>query len=514
MDILKVNNFGFCYRNIFTLNNIHFTIKKGEIFGIIGESGSGKTLFSHSVLRLFNDNEISNINGSIEFCGKNILKLSQKEMRNLRGKEISYIPQEPLSALNPLHTIKKQIIEMIKIHNKNLDSQTINNRFLELLNLVGLDSTFALKFPHELSGGQRQRVLIAIALANNPKIIIADEPITALDANLQIQILDLLKSLKERLNISIILITHNVNIVSKYAQNIIVLKGGSIVESGDISILSNPKSDYLKNLISSLHIPKTHLKIADSILLSVENLSVKHLSKKHMFGKNEYKQILNNINFTLHKGSILGVVGESGSGKSTLALSLIKLLDYSGDISFEGRNYKDIVDFRHFRKHIQIVFQDPFSSLNPRHRIRDIIKEGLEVHYKGKDSSHLIIDFLKCVGLDSTFAHRFPHELSGGQRQRVSIARALILNPELLILDEPTSALDKITQKQILELLLDLQIKFNLTYIFITHDLYVVRSICDKVLILKDGNIKEYGDIEILENPQNPYTKTLIESIL
>lgn len=488
--ILKVDNLSFCYRNIFRLKDINFSLKKGEIFGIIGESGSGKTLLSHSILRLFSDKEISDINGSIEFCGKNLLKFSEKQMQDLRGKEISYIPQEPLSALNPLHTIKKQIIEIIKIHNKNIDSKSIDSRFLELLDFVGLDSSFAQRFPHELSGGQRQRVLIAIALANNPQIIIADEPTTALDANLQTQILDLLQSLKEKLNISIILITHNVTIVSKYATNIIVLKDGSIVEGGDISILSNPKSDYLKNLISSLHIEKKYPNTDNSILLEVQNLNVKHLSKKRILGKNEYKAILNNINFTLNKGSIVGVVGESGSGKSTLALALLRLLEYSGDIIFEGKNYKEIVDFRHFRKNIQIVFQDPFSSLNPRYRIKDIIKEGLSIHYKDRDSNQLILDFLKCVGLDASFAQRFPHELSGGQRQRVSIARALILNPKLLILDEPTSALDKITQKQILELLLDLQIKFNLSYILITHDLQIVRAICDKVLVLEKGSIK------------------------
>lgn len=513
-NLLKINNLSFCYRNIFNLENINFSLERGEIFGIIGESGSGKTILSHSILRLFNDNDLSNLKGSIEFEDKNLLNLSRKQMQVLLGKDISYIPQEPLSALNPLHSIYKQITEIIKIHNKNIDSKHLQNRFLELLNFVGLDNSFAKRFPHELSGGQRQRVLIAIAIANYPKIIIADEPTTALDVNLQIQVLELLKTLKDKFNISIILITHNVNIIAKYASNIIVLKNGKVVESGIIDIFSNPKSKYLQTLLSSINIKHKVLNNSSN-LLKVQNLCIKYISKKHIFGVNEYKNILNNISFDLKLGSILGVVGESGSGKSTLALALINLLKYSGNIIFDNKNYKEIKDFRHFRKNIQIVFQDPFSSLNPRHRVENIIKEGLNIHYKdSKDFNKMVLDFLECVGLDDSFAKRFPHELSGGQRQRVAIARALIIAPKLLILDEPTSALDKITQKNILELLLNLREKFNLTYILITHDLEIVNSICDEIIILKDGSIVESGKIDILENPKNNYTKILMESIL
>ncbi|RDU56736.1 ATP-binding cassette domain-containing protein [Helicobacter sp. MIT 99-5507] len=511
-NILEIKDFNFTLFNGFKLQEINFNLKHGEIFGIIGESGSGKTLLLQNILQLINKDCIKDISGSIIFDGNNLL--DSKELEKIRGNLISYIPQEPLVALNPLHTIKKQIFEIIKIHNPKIYSKTLQERSLELLELVGLDSSFLDRYPHELSGGQRQRVLIAIAIANKPKIIIADEPTTALDASLQVQILDLLIKLSMKFNIAIILVTHNIKIVSKYAQNLIVFKDGKIVEKGDKSILVSPKSLYLQNLISSLKINRLKSYIQDEKILEAENLSTKYIAKKRILRKNIYKDILLNINFTLNKGEILGIVGESGSGKSTFCLSLIKLIDFSGDIIFDGVNYKDIRDFRKFRKNIQVIFQDPYSSLNPRHKIIDIITEGLKIHYPKIDFLKQAREFLELVGLDSSFLDRYPHELSGGQRQRVAIARALILKPKILILDEPTSALDKVTQKQILELLLSLQQRFSLSYIFITHDLDIVRCICDNVIVLRDGQIINRGDICILNNPKNPYTKSLVESML
>ncbi len=514
-NILEVRDFNLDLFGSFKLQNINFSVRCGEVFGIIGESGSGKTLLSQSILQLLDKKSIKNISGSILFNNTNLLNLSAIELDHIRGNSISYIPQEPLSALNPLHIIKQQIFEIIKIHNQTASHQFLLQKAIELLELVGLDRSFLHRYPYELSGGQRQRILIAISIANKPKLIIADEPTTALDANLQIQILDLLMQLSAKFGIAIILITHNIKIVAKYSHSLIVFRNGAIIEGGKSDILSMPKSDYLCNLLSSSKINRNSRKVQDENILDVKNLHQKYIEKRKILGKNIYKNILFDINFNLKQGEILGVVGESGSGKSTLCLSLINLIDFDGDIIFCNLNYKDIKDFRAFRRNIQIIFQDPYSSLNPRHMVIDIIAEGVKIHNKA-DCNFLSLakEFLELVGLDHSFLHRYPHQLSGGQRQRVAIARALILKPKILILDEPTSALDKITQKQILELLLDLQNKFNLSYIFITHDLDIVKCICDRLIVLKNGKIIDSGSIDILENPKNIYTKSLVESIL
>ncbi|MGX3010671.1 ATP-binding cassette domain-containing protein [Helicobacter sp. 23-1044] len=619
--LFKLQNISFKFCN-FALKNISFELQKGEILGIIGESGSGKTLLSLRILGLLDG--VRESKGEIIFNGARV-----ESMREFLGKEITYIPQEPLVALNPLHRIKKQVCEILELHNPKMPKNALDLRFAELMKMVDLDLKFGEVYPYELSGGQRQRVLMAIALANNPKIIIADEPTTALDSVLQKQILDSLRDLSAKLDIAVILITHNIAVVRHYADKILLLKNGEMVgkvanldksslqgkssvnnpslrvseanaaihdsdstidchdsasqnlamtKNGADSAKSNKNAEsnkkiaeshtahdsqannrsnggvalrcfdaerakiglgdhsrevsyqnneneyprtnclqnpYLRDLLNATHFSYKNPNLTDEILLKVQNLSVFHTAKKHLFGKNTTKKTLHNINFSLKKGEILGIIGESGSGKSTLALALLNLIKYDGDIIFGTQNYKEIRNFRAFRKHIQIVFQDPNSSLNARFRVREIIKEGLDIHYKNDSTKDKkVAEMLRFVGLDSSNLTRFPSELSGGQRQRIAIARALILNPQILILDEPTSALDKITQKQVLELLLRLKDEFGLSYILITHDLGIIRALCDSVIVLKNGEIAESGDKFMLESPKNPYTKSLVESIL
>ena len=571
--LFKLQNISFNFRN-FALKNISFELKKGEILGIIGESGSGKTLLSLRILGLLDG--VCESKGEIIFNGARV-----ESMQKFLGKEITYIPQEPLVALNPLHKIKKQVCEILMLHNPKMSKSALDSRFCELMKMVDLDLKFSEVYPYQLSGGQRQRVLMAMALANNPKIIIADEPTTALDSVLQKQILDLLRDLSKKLEIAVILITHNIAVVGHYADKILLLKNGEVMgnlsleslnsffgnhsadsqslplhceggqrgrvdfanrakiaesnikithpltpsarEGGQNAESAYPKANYVQNpylrdLLKATHFSYKNANLTDEILLKVQNLSVFHTDKKRLFGKNTTKKTLHNINFELKKGEILGIIGESGSGKSTLALALLNLINYNGDIIFGTQNYKEIRNFRAFRKHIQIVFQDPNSSLNGRFRVRDIIKEGLDIHFKRDiskgDKDKKVAEILRFVGLDSSNLSKFPHELSGGQRQRIAIARALILNPQILILDEPTSALDKITQKQVLELLLGLKDEFGLSYILITHDLGIIDALCDNIIVLKGGEIVEKGNKFMLKSPKNLYTKSLVESIL
>ena len=536
--LFNLQNVSFNFRN-FALKNISFELKKGEILGIIGESGSGKTLLSLRILGLLDG--VRESKGEIIFNGARV-----ESMQKFLGKEITYIPQEPLVALNPLHKIKKQVCEILMLHNPKMSKSALDSRFCELMKMVDLDLKFSEVYPYQLSGGQRQRVLMAMALANNPKIIIADEPTTALDSVLQKQILDLLRDLSKKLEIAVILITHNIAVVGHYADKILLLKNGEVMGNLSLESLNSffgnhsadsqslphhcrggqiayPKANYVQNpylrdLLKATHFSYKNANLTDEILLKVQNLSVFHTDKKRLFGKNTTKKTLHNINFELKKGEILGIIGESGSGKSTLALALLNLIKYNGDIIFGTQNYKEIRNFRAFRKHIQIVFQDPNSSLNGRFRVRDIIKEGLDIHFKRDiskgDKDKKVAEILRFVGLDSSNLSKFPHELSGGQRQRIAIARALILNPQILILDEPTSALDKITQKQVLELLLGLKDEFGLSYILITHDLGIIDALCDNIIVLKGGEIVEKGNKFMLKSPKNLYTKSLVESIL
>ena len=511
------------------VNGISFNIKKGETLALVGESGSGKSVTARGIIRLLAENAIISDQTSIKFNGTNINSYSEKEYQNIRGKNISMIFQEPMSSLNPIYTIENQISEVLKIHGKFSDKE-LKEKCLELLKQVQIpepESRLS-QYPHQLSGGQRQRIMIAIAIANNPDLLIADEPTTALDVTVQTEILKLLQSLQQKYQMSILFITHDLTIVRQISDRVCVMYNGKIKETGITKeIFENPKDDYTKHLLSSepeerdLHYDKNGRSI-----LSGENLNVTFNTKVKVSGRNKVLSInaVNNISLYLKEGETLGIVGESGSGKTTLGQTLLRLVDRESNTDVEGKIkfFEDRIDrlsrkqFKPFRNQMQIVFQDPYASLNPRLSVKQIIEEGLIVALNMKDKNerlNKIENIMKEVGLEPSSMLRFPHEFSGGQRQRIAIARSFVLNPKFVLLDEPTSALDLSIQKQILELLLQLQKNHKTTYIFISHDLRVIRSISHNLIVMKDGSILEQGVAKnILTNPQNDYTKNLIKS--
>ena len=511
------------------VNGISFDIKKGETLALVGESGSGKSVTARGIIRLLAENAVISDKTSIKFNGKNINSYSEKEYQNIRGKNISMIFQEPMSSLNPIYTIENQISEVLKIHGKFSDKE-LKEKCLELLKQVQIpepESRLS-QYPHQLSGGQRQRIMIAIAIANNPDLLIADEPTTALDVTVQTEILKLLQSLQQKYQMSILFITHDLTIVRQISDRVCVMYNGKIKETGFTKeIFENPKDDYTKHLLSSepeerdLHYDKNGRSI-----LSGENLDVTFNTKVKVSGRNKVLSInaVNNISLDLKEGETLGIVGESGSGKTTLGQTLLRLVDRESNTEVEGeiKFFEDRIDslsrkqFKPFRNQMQIVFQDPYASLNPRLSVKQIIEEGLIVALNTKDKNerqNKIEKIMSEVGLEPSSMLRFPHEFSGGQRQRIAIARSFILNPKFVLLDEPTSALDLSIQKQILELLLQLQKNHKTTYIFISHDLRVIRSISHNLIVMKDGSILEQGVAKnILTNPQNDYTKNLIKS--
>ena len=511
------------------VNGISFNIKKGETLALVGESGSGKSVTARGIIRLLAENAIISDQTSIKFNGTNINSYSEKEYQNIRGKNISMIFQEPMSSLNPIYTIENQISEVLKIHGKFSDKE-LKEKCLELLKQVQIpepESRLS-QYPHQLSGGQRQRIMIAIAIANNPDLLIADEPTTALDVTVQTEILKLLQSLQQKYQMSILFITHDLTIVRQISDRVCVMYNGKIKETGITKeIFENPKDDYTKHLLSSepeerdLHYDKNGRSI-----LSGENLNVTFNTKVKVSGRNKVLSInaVNNISLDLKEGETLGIVGESGSGKTTLGQTLLRLVDRESNTDVEGeiKFFDDRIDslsrkqFKPFRNQMQIVFQDPYASLNPRLSVKQIIEEGLIVALNMKDKNerlNKIENIMKEVGLEPSSMLRFPHEFSGGQRQRIAIARSFVLNPKFVLLDEPTSALDLSIQKQILELLLQLQKNHKTTYIFISHDLRVIRSISHNLIVMKDGSILEQGVAKnILTNPQNDYTKNLIKS--
>lgn len=507
------------------VKNISFSLEKGQTLALVGESGSGKSVTALSLMQLLPYPLASHPTGSILFNGVELIGTSTKILNSIRGEKIGMIFQEPLSSLNPLHTISKQIGEVIELHQPDFTKSQINDRILELVDLVGLTNLKSRlnAYPHELSGGQRQRVMIAMALANTPDILIADEPTTALDVTVQAQILELLQSLRDKLGMALILISHDLKVVEKMCDHVCVMRKGEIVESqSKTDLFANPQHIYTKQLLASA--PRaTPLPCNQNakILLDAKNICVTFPTKKGLFGKTlESVKAVDNISFQLREKQTLGVVGESGSGKTTLALAILKLIRSTGTLSFSGKDITDVRgdELRSLRSDLQIVFQDPFGSLSPRMSIGQIIGEGLLVHkqHLGKsEMDDMIVQALENVGLDPLTRHRYPHEFSGGQRQRISIARALILEPKLIVLDEPTSALDVSVQAQVVELLQNLQDRLNLTYMFISHDLRVVRAMAHDILVMRNGQIVEQGiATSVFENPQMPYTQSLLDAAL
>ena len=517
--IVTVEDLSVSFRGNVAVKGVSFTIDKGETLALVGESGSGKSVSALSILQLLPYPVASHPTGSIHVDGVQTMGADESVLREIRGSRVSMIFQEPMTSLNPLHKIEKQIGEILLIHRgiKLADSRP---RILELLQLVGLqEPELKMKsYPHELSGGQRQRVMIAMALANEPDLLIADEPTTALDVTIQAQILALLKDLQERLGMAMLLITHDLGVVRKMADNVCVMTNGEIVERGVChQVFDDPQHDYTKHLIAAE--PKGKPLPDDServSMLECDDVKVHFPLGKGFLFKREFFKAVDGVSFDVKKGQTLGIVGESGSGKTTLGMAILRLVKSAGAVTFNGVRLDGLSSrqVRDYRRNLQIVFQDPFGSLSPRLSIHQIIEEGLLVHepqMSEDERRDAVAEVLTEVGLSPEFLDRYPHEFSGGQRQRIAVARALILKPELLVLDEPTSALDMSVQAQIVDLLRDLQKKHELTYLFISHDLKVVRALSNHVIVMKDGVIVESGTSdEIFENPQTDYTRALI----
>ena len=502
------------------LHDVSLSVNQRETVALVGESGSGKSVTALSVLQLLEKDSFS-CNGEILFAGDNLLVKEEVDLQHIRGNDIAMIFQEPMTSMNPVYSIGHQLMEPLKIHQKLTDEEA-RKQAIYLLDRTGIpDPEIRLdSFPHQLSGGQRQRVMISMALACRPKLLIADEPTTALDVTIQAQILSLLQELQHEFNMAILLITHDLNMVQKIADRVFVMHQGKIVEQGvTIDIFSQPTDPYTIKLMESVPKGEPFPKEESRPLITVENLHC-HFSIKKGFFRRKVAEIkaVDNANLTIKQGTTYGLVGESGSGKSTLGLCILRLVSCRGNIIYNGDQLlkKDKSSMRSLRRELQIVFQDPFSSLSPRLTIFQIISEGLRVHNIGrtKDERRRIVEKkLLEVGLTAEMADRYPHEFSGGQRQRIAIARAIALSPKFIILDEPTSALDMTIQAQIIELLRDLQEKYQITYLFISHDLRVVKALADEIAVMKNGKIVEQGNAhKIFSNPSHQYTQQLFEA--
>ncbi len=531
MSLLEVRDLGVTFAgwrgapSVEAVKRVSFALDRGETLALVGESGSGKTVTALSVLQLLPYPAASHPGtSSIRFAGEELVGAPPARLREVRGNRIAMVFQEPMTSLNPLHTLEKQVAETLLIH-KHMSAAAARARTIELLRLVGLgDAENRLgAYPHQLSGGQRQRVMIAMAIANEPDILIADEPTTALDVTIQAQILHLMRELRDRLGMALLLITHDLSIVRHMADRVCVMTDGEIVEQGAaVEVFARPSHPYTRRLLAAE--PKGKVPAADPqapLLVEGDKVKVWFPIRRGLFRRVAgYVKAVDGVSLALRAGSTLGVVGESGSGKTTLGLALLRLLDAQGDlgggIRFAGNDIAQQRQkrLRPLRREMQVVFQDPYSSLSPRLSIAQIVGEGLRVHQlsaSDEERRELIETTLAEVGLDPAAADRYPHEFSGGQRQRVAIARALVLKPRFIMLDEPTSALDMSVQAQIVDLLRELQARYGLAYLFISHDLRVVRALAHEILVMKDGRIVEQGATErVMTAPEHPYTKALM----
>jgi microcin C transport system ATP-binding protein len=501
------------------VDRVSFSIRRGQCVALVGESGSGKSVSALSVLKLLPYPNASHPSGSILFNGRDLLNLPEHEMRSIRGNDISIIFQEPMTSLNPLHTIEAQIGESLRLHN-DVGGRMVRQRTLELLTQVGIPDpeTRVKSYPHQLSGGQRQRVMIAMALANEPDLLIADEPTTALDVTVQAQILALLADIRKRLGMSLLFITHDLGIVRRIADVVCVMNSGKIVEQGPVEqVFNQPKHPYTRALLAAEPKPDpAPPRPASPVVMSADHLKVWFPIKRGLLRSTVgYVKAVDGVSLNVRQGETLGVVGESGSGKTTLGLALLRLISSEGPIVFLGNKIQGLrfKQMRPFRRDMQIVFQDPFGSLSPRMSVGDIVAEGLTVHQRSlseADREARVIQALREVGLDPATRFRYPHEFSGGQRQRISIARAVVLEPNFIVLDEPTSALDMLFQAQMVDLLRELQRKRDLTYMFISHDLRVVASLASHLIVMRDGKVMEEGPAtELFKNPKTDYTRAL-----
>ena len=521
MSVLEVKDLTVSFRQdgrvISAVRGVSFAVSKGETVALVGESGSGKSVTALSTVGLLSDN--AEVSGSVTYLGKQMVGASERELRKVRGNDISFIFQEPMTSLNPLHTIEKQLAESLTLH-QGLSGEKARARVIELLGKVGIrDAESRLgAYPHQLSGGQRQRVMIAMALANGPELLVADEPTTALDVTIQAQILDLLADLKRAEGLSLLFITHDLGIVRRIADRVCVMQGGEIVEQGQTAeIFANPQHPYTQKLLAAEQKGGPTPVPADAEeVVRTEALRIWFPIQKGLLRKTVgHVKAVNEASLSVRAGETLGIVGESGSGKTTLALAILRLIGSTGKVTVLGHDMQSLgrAELRAMRREMQVVFQDPYGSLSPRMTVEEIIAEGLGVHgiEPGRNRQEMVADIMREVGLDPTTMQRYPHEFSGGQRQRIAIARAMILRPKLVVLDEPTSALDMTVQVQIVELLRGLQRKWGLAFIFISHDLRVIRAMAHKVMVMQAGDVVESGDCEaVFTNPQTPYTKALM----
>ncbi|MFJ2709842.1 ABC transporter ATP-binding protein [Pseudomonas sp. NPDC087346] len=515
-NLIELRDLRVAFNGQEVVRGIDLDIRPGECLALVGESGSGKSVTAHSILQLL-DPAITRIDGSIRYAGEELLGVHERYLRQLRGNRIAMIFQEPMSSLNPLHTIERQLGESLALH-KGLAGAAARKRILELLELVGIQKPGErLKaYPHQLSGGQRQRVMIAMALACEPQLLIADEPTTALDVTVQRKILMLLKELQQRLGMALLIISHDLNLVRNIAQRVAVMRGGVIVEQAPCEqLFRTPQHPYSIELLNAEPGGEALSRDVAEDLLEVRDLKVHFRLGGGWWQPKSCLKAVDGIDLNLQRGKTLGIVGESGSGKSTLGQAILRLIDAQGSIRFQGEALEQMSgkQLRPLRKRLQVVFQDPFGSLSPRLCVEQIIAEGLRVHtdLNVAERERAVIDVLHEVGLDPSTRHRYPHEFSGGQRQRIAIARALVLKPDLILLDEPTSALDRTVQKQIVALLRRLQEQHGLTYLFISHDLAVVRALAHDLIVMKDGEVLERGETgELFRSAQHPYTRELL----